>query len=143
MVSRRRRGSSSLPLPFPRLPFFSPPPSSSPPSPPFIPPSRHPGASLARPLLSTLTIAMSAYPRMDPYRGSRYEHGIDAKVVVMGNSGQSVFRLFPSIHSLLSSVPYNKAWARPAYYNDIRKTNTTPRTPHPLPVLFSSQRKLP
>ncbi|KAI0299728.1 P-loop containing nucleoside triphosphate hydrolase protein [Multifurca ochricompacta] len=30
---------------------------------------------------------MSAYPRMDPYRRSRYEHGIDAKVVVMGNSG--------------------------------------------------------
>ncbi|KAH9955551.1 P-loop containing nucleoside triphosphate hydrolase protein [Russula dissimulans] len=30
---------------------------------------------------------MSAYPRMDPYRRSRYELGIDAKVVVMGNSG--------------------------------------------------------
>lgn len=30
---------------------------------------------------------MSAYPRLDPYRPSRYEHGIDAKVVVMGNSG--------------------------------------------------------
>ncbi|KAH8979932.1 P-loop containing nucleoside triphosphate hydrolase protein [Lactarius hatsudake] len=30
---------------------------------------------------------MSAYPPMDPYRRSRFEQGIDAKVVVMGNSG--------------------------------------------------------
>jgi hypothetical protein len=50
---------------------------------------------------------MSAYPRMDPYRGSRYEHGIDAKVVVMGNSGEPALHLH-SIHCLLSSVPCNK-----------------------------------
>ncbi|KAI0260523.1 P-loop containing nucleoside triphosphate hydrolase protein [Gloeopeniophorella convolvens] len=30
---------------------------------------------------------MAAYPRMDPYGQSRYEHGIDAKIVVMGNTG--------------------------------------------------------
>ena len=79
---------------------------------------------------------MSAYPRMDPYRGSRYEHGIDAKVVVMGNSGEPLFPLLPLTHRLLSSVPRNKVWARPASYNDTLKTNTTPRTPHLLPVLF-------
>ncbi|KAL4081998.1 P-loop containing nucleoside triphosphate hydrolase protein [Scleroderma yunnanense] len=30
---------------------------------------------------------MADYPRMDPYTLSRYEHGIDAKIVVMGNTG--------------------------------------------------------
>ncbi|ETW84456.1 hypothetical protein HETIRDRAFT_313540 [Heterobasidion irregulare TC 32-1] len=30
---------------------------------------------------------MAAYPRMDPYKRSRYEQGIDAKIVVMGNTG--------------------------------------------------------
>ncbi|KAG1792432.1 P-loop containing nucleoside triphosphate hydrolase protein [Suillus plorans] len=30
---------------------------------------------------------MAEYPRMDPYSKSRYEHGIDAKIVVMGNTG--------------------------------------------------------
>lgn len=90
-------------LPFRWLLFFLLSLSSSPPLPlpSFYPPSRPPGASLARPLLSTRTIAMSAYPRMDPYRGSRYEHGIDAKVVVMGNSGEPVLHLLPSNHCLL------------------------------------------
>jgi hypothetical protein len=141
---RRAVGSSllvalvfpSLPFPFPISLSFS-----SPSLPlllplPFILLSRHPGASLARPLLSTRTIAMSAYPRMDPYRGSRYEHGIDAKVVVMGNSGELLLHILPSIQCLLSSVTSNKAWARPASYKDTLKTNTTPRTPHLLPVLF-------
>jgi hypothetical protein len=32
---------------------------------------------------------MAQYPRMDPYIGARYEQGIDAKIVVMGNTGQS------------------------------------------------------
>lgn len=100
VVSRVSRRAISPPLPLLSLspaPFsFS---SSS--SPPFLfPPPRPPGASLARPLLSTRTIAMSAYPRMDPYRGSRYEHGIDAKVVVMGNSGE------PVLHPLLSLMTY-------------------------------------
>ena len=40
---------------------------------------------------------MSAYPRMDPYRSSRYEHGIDAKVVVMGNSGEHTCHQFPFV----------------------------------------------
>jgi hypothetical protein len=31
---------------------------------------------------------MAAYPRMDPYMRSRYDQGIDAKIVVMGNTGQ-------------------------------------------------------
>jgi hypothetical protein len=90
-------------FPHPHLPFLllslSPSPSS------FYSSSHHPGASLARPLLSTRTIAMSAYPRMDPYRGSRYEHGIDAKVVVMGNSGEPVLRLPPSINCLIICPP--------------------------------------
>ncbi|KAI0313607.1 P-loop containing nucleoside triphosphate hydrolase protein [Amylostereum chailletii] len=30
---------------------------------------------------------MAAYPRLDPYKRSRYEQGIDAKIVVMGNTG--------------------------------------------------------
>ena len=30
---------------------------------------------------------MAAYPRLDPYNRSRYEQGIDAKIVVMGNTG--------------------------------------------------------
>src|SRR5258708_7601452 len=84
--------SSSLLFLFPllsSLPCFVSPLSSSP-------------RSLARPLLSTRTIAMSAYPRMDPYRGSKYEHGIDAKVVVMGNSGE-----LPSMPFLRITLPYS------------------------------------
>jgi small GTP-binding protein len=30
---------------------------------------------------------MAQYPRMDPFLRSRYEQGIDAKIVVMGNTG--------------------------------------------------------
>ncbi|KZV64013.1 ras-domain-containing protein [Peniophora sp. CONT] len=30
---------------------------------------------------------MAAYPRLDPYKSSRYDQGIDAKIVVMGNTG--------------------------------------------------------
>ncbi|KAG5637316.1 hypothetical protein H0H81_005009 [Sphagnurus paluster] len=30
---------------------------------------------------------MQEYSRMDPYSRSRYEHGIDSKIVIMGNSG--------------------------------------------------------
>ena len=86
------------PVPLFLFPFLYPLPLSLP---SFYPPSRPPGASLARPLLSTRTIAMSSYPRMDPYRGSRYEHGIDAKVVVMGNSGEPCLHTLPSKHPLL------------------------------------------
>jgi hypothetical protein len=34
---------------------------------------------------------MAQYPRMDPYSRSRYEQGIDAKIVVMGNTGPDRF----------------------------------------------------
>jgi hypothetical protein len=34
---------------------------------------------------------MAQYPRMDPFLRSRYEQGIDAKIVVMGNTGLVVF----------------------------------------------------
>jgi hypothetical protein len=87
-------------LPSPRLLFFLLPLSPLLLSPP--PPLVLPALLFARPLFSTRTIAMSAYPRMDPYRGSRYEHGIDAKVVVMGNSGEPVLHLLPSNHSLMT-----------------------------------------
>lgn len=30
---------------------------------------------------------MAAYPRLDPYKSSRHDQGIDAKIVVMGNTG--------------------------------------------------------
>lgn len=30
---------------------------------------------------------MTAYPRMNPYSKSRYDQGIDAKIVIMGNTG--------------------------------------------------------
>lgn len=30
---------------------------------------------------------MDEYPSLDPYSRSRYEHGIDSKIVIMGNSG--------------------------------------------------------
>jgi len=35
--------------------------------------------------------AMAAYPRMDPYKRSRFEEGVDAKIVVMGNTGSYQF----------------------------------------------------
>lgn len=91
---------------------------------------------------------MSAYPRLDPYRASRYEHGIDAKVVVMGNSGESLFLCFLDIYTLLQSsyvavLPPNKALARRASYSDTLKTSSTLRILLPQPVHFSSPRKLP
>jgi len=30
---------------------------------------------------------MEEYQRLDPYSRTRYEHGIDSKIVIMGNSG--------------------------------------------------------
>ncbi|RPD67087.1 ras-domain-containing protein [Lentinus tigrinus ALCF2SS1-7] len=30
---------------------------------------------------------MAEYPRMDPYRKARYDQGVDAKIVIMGNTG--------------------------------------------------------
>lgn len=51
---------------------------------------------------------MTGYAPLDPYAKSRYEQGIDAKVVVMGNTGSLSF-LFPplqTIHSAFSTVFY-------------------------------------
>ena len=104
-------------------------------------------ATPARPLISTYTTAMSAYPRLDPYRASRYEHGIDAKVVVMGNSGEPpLSRFFDNARSYNRRHrrrPPIKALARPACYNDTLKISSIQRTLLPQPVHFSSPRKLP
>jgi len=34
-----------------------------------------------------VVITMEEYENLDPYSRSRYEHGIDSKIVIMGNSG--------------------------------------------------------
>ena len=45
--------------------------------------------------------AMDDYPSLDPYSRSRYDQGIDSKIVIMGNSG--IFCVTtPNLHSLLS-----------------------------------------
>ena len=49
---------------------------------------------------------MVEYPRMDPYSRSRYEHGIDAKIVVMGNTGPLFGFLIPD--QLLTSTGVGK-----------------------------------
>jgi hypothetical protein len=36
---------------------------------------------------------MAQYPRMDPYNRARYEQGVDAKIVIMGNTGSSLHPL--------------------------------------------------
>ena len=36
---------------------------------------------------SSPTMEDSEYQSLDPYSSSRYEHGIDSKIVIMGNSG--------------------------------------------------------
>lgn len=41
---------------------------------------------------------MEEYQRLDPYSRSRYEHGIDSKIVIMGNSGTSI-RFSPNPYS--------------------------------------------
>lgn len=43
---------------------------------------------------------MAAYPRMDAYQRSRYEQGIDAKIVVMGNTGR--YHLLAALDFLLA-----------------------------------------
>ena len=43
---------------------------------------------------------MAQYPRTDPYLRSRYDdHGIDAKIVIMGNTGQSITLRITHTHS--------------------------------------------
>lgn len=41
---------------------------------------------------------MEEYQRLDPYSRSRYEHGIDSKIVIMGNSGTSI-RFYLNVYS--------------------------------------------
>ena len=41
---------------------------------------------------------MEEYQCLDPYSRSRYEHGIDSKIVIMGNSGTSI-RFFFNVYS--------------------------------------------
>ncbi|KAH8106145.1 ribosomal protein S7e-domain-containing protein [Cristinia sonorae] len=61
---------TKLPVPpFPHFPFLSPPLRV-----------RHP-----YPLVTTDD--MEEYPRMDPYMKARYDQGVDAKIVIMGNTG--------------------------------------------------------
>jgi hypothetical protein len=43
-------------------------------------------------------LTMEEYQRLDPYSRSRYEHGIDSKIVIMGNSGTSI-RFSPNVCS--------------------------------------------
>ncbi len=66
---------------------------------------------------------MDQYASMDPYSRSRYDQGIDSKIVIMGNSG-------------LFMPPYNayphrsrplQASGKPVYSSDIPKTSLIPR----------------
>ena len=44
---------------------------------------------------------MEEYQSLDPYSRSRYEHGIDSKIVIMGNSGtSSLSSLYLSVSSI-------------------------------------------
>jgi hypothetical protein len=57
----------------------------------YLPPS--PATNLCAPQVRSLVQKMmSEYPRTGSYRGSMYEHGIDAKIVIMGNTGQFPLR---------------------------------------------------
>jgi len=51
---------------------------------------------------------MAQYPRMDPYSRSRYEQGIDAKIVIMGNTGTCTFQqpFTPASFSYLRAIPF-------------------------------------
>lgn len=62
---------------------------------PFPPPLLFRIGRLLRALLTTSMI-MSDYAVLDPYCKSHYEQGIDAKVVVMGNTGPHTFLSSPS-----------------------------------------------
>ena len=53
------------------------------------PPSKRPLGSHSSSLLprACVVVTMEEYQNLDPYSRSRYEHGIDSKIVIMGNSG--------------------------------------------------------
>ena len=77
-----------------------------------------------------------AWDRPSP---TRYEHGIDAKIVVMGNTGSSssLSQCPPHIHSDISA----QASERRVSFIGIRRTNLIPRTSRPQPVPSSSLRR--
>ncbi len=90
------------------------------------------------------TTAMNDYSRLDPYSRSRYDNGIDAKIVVMGNTGPYISR--PSLYVMCILIscprPHLQASERPACSSDTPRTSTNPNSPHPPPAHSSSQRKL-
>jgi len=106
-----------------------------------LPPS--PATNLCAPQVrSPVQEMMSEYPRTGSYRGPMYERGIDAKIVIMGNTGSS------PLLSCLGHSPspaflllFPQVWGRLACCNDIPRTSSTPRTRHPQPELFSSRRR--
>ena len=70
---------SSRPAPVPA--------SSQASAPPLLPPPR-----LCGPPLLLHPPMPQPYSRMDPYRKARYDQGVDAKIVIMGNTGPSIPR---------------------------------------------------
>ena len=85
---------------------------------------------------------MSEYPRTGSYRGSMYDHGIDAKIVIMGNTGQFPLRFYPG-HSASPAflLPVPQVWGKLVCCNGIPRTSSTRRTRHPQLERFSSPRR--
>ena len=46
---------------------------------------------------------MEQYQSLDPYSRSRYEHGIDSKIVIMGNSGTLIYTRYLSLSSMAAT----------------------------------------
>ena len=147
--SRRAIGTCLFALVSPSFPFPSLSPvsfsfsSPSLPLPPYIPPL----------VLPALLLRVPSFPReplrCPPILAWIRTGGPGTSMVSMPKSWLWAIAVSLSCISFLQTIvsydlsPPTKVWARPASYNDTLKTNTTPRTPHPLPVLFLSQRKLP
>lgn len=73
-----------------------------------------------------------SYTQLD-YGKSRYDyesHSVDAKIVVMGNTGASRTGIVFCLHKLLT--PNTQVLGRLACYNGTLKTNLTLRIPHRL-----------
>ena len=109
-----------------------------------LPPLRAPPRLLA----CARQVSMEDYPRTDPYRRSRHEQGVDAKIVIMGNTGMSFAFLSPPLRCAPASRPRRvtlpapshrcpQVSARPACCTDIPRTSSIPRIPLLQQVLFS------
>lgn len=92
-------------------------------------------------------VAMAGYASLDPYSKSRYE-GVDAKIVVMGNTGSSPHRrllfFLPFLtFFLFLDVPIRvvQVLERPAFFSDTPKTSSTRKTQPQPRARFSSPRK--